>query len=575
MGAGAVFGVNRVRFITPVISLLAILAVGLNFWLDYRRDLARPVTEQPPGPASLTGKLAGESQRFPVEGMADSVFLVVVEGIVERQRYGSATAFLVDAKCGIFATNAHVAETLTPDSRLVLRQPGTDVELEVTAAKVHPAFNRMREIFDESGPILEFRRTKKGQDYDNSVPNLQFDFGLLYVQTNPGEKDCKLPPGVTLPRALPLASPQSVGQIRAGDPIAIIGYPGSGNFSATLAPLAALPRVDFGTVRAVGSGLPPAKAGPSERTVLDTVLFHSAATIGGSSGSPLLNAAGEVVAVHSRGIAASGGGRSYQEGAADGVEALRLMLDGTAEAALPQYATAIQSRVKNYVPLAAYARSLAMDAVKATALKYGMQESIASSNMRQIKFGPDAREGCAGPGKDCVYVDSISKDFMTGRFAIVDVPIDTARSNIVSAVDFDQGFDLSGVTSEVRKKFEDMRAISFMCPLMLIHLEPVLGKEGYLFAGESELETFSSLLIPATYKGARDVKVVIFRPPFCSESFTRAQMVVTPFELRPGPRKEQNVSMLDRLSGALAGAVNAMGDAVLPADWRETPDSHP
>jgi hypothetical protein len=496
-----------------------------------------------------------------------------VEGVAERQRYGSATAFLVDEKCGVFATNAHVAEALTPGARMVLRQPGTDVELDVTAAKVHPAFGRMREIFDEVGPILEFRRTKKGQGYDNSVPSLQFDFGLLYVQTNPGAKDCKLPDGVQLPKALPLASPESVAAIKAGDSIAIVGYPGSGNFSASLAPLAALPRVDFGTVRAVGSSLPPAKAGPVERTVLDSVLFHSAATIGGSSGSPIFNAAGEVVAVHARGIAAYGDGRSYQEGAADGVEALRLMLNGTAEAALPHYAAAIQTRVKTYVPLAAYSRVIAMDVVKASAKKFGMQESIGQSQMRQVQFGPVSAEGCVNEQKDCVYVESISKDFRKGRFSFVDVGIDTGKTNIIGAVDFDQSVDLTGESEEVRKKFAAMRSISFMCPLMLIQLEPIEGKQGYLFARESELETFSTLLIPATHKGTKNVKIAAYRPPICSEPFTRAQIVVTPFELRPGPRQDQNVSMLDRLSGALAGAVNAMGDAVLPADWDEQPES--
>lgn len=554
------------RYVTPILSVLAILAVGLNFWLDYRRGgPAGPGA--PEGWPSLQGKIAGESVRFPIDGLAESVFLVVVEGVKEQQRYGSATAFLVDAKCGIFATNAHVAETRTPDSRVVLRQPGTDVELEVTAAKVHPAYERMREIFDETAPILEFRRTKKGQEYDNSVPNLQFDLGLLYIQTNPGEKDCKLPEGVTLPKALPLASAQSFAQIKAGDPIAIIGYPGSGNFSATLAPLAALPRVDFGTIRATGSSLPPAKRGPAERTVLDTVLFHSAATIGGSSGSPIINAAGEVIAVHARGVSANGAARSYSEGAADGVEALHLMLDGAAENALPQYAGAIQARVKDYVPLAAYARGIAIDSVTATAKKFGMQESIGASGMIQTRFGVETAAGCVNAEKDCVYAESLTRDFRRGRFAFVDVPVDTARASIINAVDFDQGFDLSSLSEESRRKFSGMRAISFMCPLMLVQLEKMADGSGYLYARESELETFPSLLLPAEHKGQRDVKVMLYRPPFCSAPFTRAQVVSTPFELRPGPRGNENVSMLDRLGGALADAVNAMGDAVLPADW--------
>lgn len=556
------------RFVTPILSLLAILAVAVNFWLDYRRDAGGGGTAMPQGAPSLAGRIAAESMRFSVDGVSDAVFLVVVDGVAEKQRYGSATAFLVDGKCGIFATNAHVAETVTPDSRVVLRQPGTDVELEVTAAKVHPAYRRMREIYDESGPILEYRRTKKGTEFENAVPNLQFDFGLLYVQTNPGEKDCKLPEGVTLPTALQLAPQEELSNIRAGDPIAVFGYPASGNFSASLAPLAALPRVDFGTIRAIGSLLPPAKAGEPQRTVLDTVLFHSAATIGGSSGSPVVAPSGHVIAVHARGIASTGGGRAYQEGAADTVEALRLMLDGTAEAAVPQYASAILARAKAYVPISAYARLNAIDAIKASAKRFGMREDISDGAAIPLEFGPQAPSVCVTQGGTCFAAETFVRAFSSGRYAIVDVPLDTARANALSAVDFDQDVDLSGLTDEQRKTYGEQRGITFMCPVMIAQLAP--GKEpgSFVFARTSEFETFPSLLIPAEHKGQTETKILLYRPPFCSPHFTRSQLVVTPFELRPGPRGDQ-VSLLDELSGALAGAVNAMGDAVLPADWRD------
>jgi hypothetical protein len=557
-----------VRFVTPILSLLAILAVGVNFWLDYRRDSGGEGSASLAGSPSLAGRIAAESMRFSVDGVSDSVFLVVVDGVTDKQRYGSATAFLVDGKCGVFATNAHVAETVTPDSRVVLRQPGTDVELEVTGAKIHPAYKRMREIYDESGPILEYRRTKKGNEFDNAVPNLQFDFGLLYVQTNPGEKDCKLPEGVTLPKALSLASQEELSRIRAGDPIAVFGYPASGNFSASLAPLAALPRVDFGTIRAIGSLLPPAKAGEPQRTVLDTVLFHSAATIGGSSGSPVVAPSGHVIAVHARGIASTGTGRAYQEGAADSVEALRLMLDGTAEAAVPQYASAILARAKAYVPISAYARLNAIDTIKASAKRFGMREDISDGSATQFEFGPEAPGVCLSQGGSCFAAETFARAFSAGRYAVVDITLDTARANVLSAVDFDQDVDISGLTDDQKKSFGDQRGITFMCPVMIVQLEP--GKEpgSHVFARSSDFETFPSLLVPAEHKGQKETKIALYRPPFCSPNFARAQLVVTPFELRPGPRDDQ-VSLLDELSGALAGAVNAMGDAVLPADWRE------
>lgn len=558
-----------VRFVTPVLALLAILAVGLNFWLDYRRDNERQALDRRVASPNLPGQVAAESMRFPIDGLAESVFLVVVEGIKEKQRYATATAFLIDQKCGVFATNAHVAETFTPETRVVLRQPGTDVELDVTAAKVHPAYKRMREIYDDVGPILEYRRTKKGQEFDNAVPNLQFDFGLLYVQTNPGERDCKLPDGVTLPRALKLAPPAALTAVKAGDPIAVVGYPGAGNFSAALSPVAALPRIDFGAVRAVGSALPPAKPGPAENTLLDTVIFHSAATIGGSSGSPVVNGAGEVLAVHARGIASTGPGRVYQEGAAEGVEALRLLIDGTADAALPQYAAALTARLKGYMPIAAYARVSAIDIVKKTAKSFGMQEVVGDSSLAQIQFGAMAREGCVTPGEDCLFAESFAPDTYMARFARLDLTIDTGRTNIIGLVDFDQDLDLAAAPPATRTKFENQRGITFMCPVKMMQLVEQKQKGSYAIARESELETFPSMLIPAEHKGQTTIILMLYRSPFCSEHFTKAQAVLTPFELKPGPRTDDAVSMLDQLSSALADAVNSVGDAVLPAEWRE------
>jgi hypothetical protein len=564
---------DSVRFVTPLLAALALIAVALNFWLDFNPPPGRGIATGPAPSPALSERVQAETLRFPMNAKADSVFLVVVEGKETKQRYGSATAFLIDAKCGIFATNAHVAETFTPDARVVLRQPGSDTELEVTAAKVHPAYRKMREIFDEYGPILEYRRTKKGE-FDNAVPNVQFDFGLLYTQTNPGVAECTLPEGVTLPAALKLAPVEKLEALKAGDSVAVVGFPGTGNFSAGLAPLAALPRVDFGTLRATGSALPPAKPGPVQKTLLDTVIFHSAATIGGSSGSPIFNTDGEVIAIHARGIGASANGRLYQEGAADTIGALRDLIENRADVELPAYASAIQNRIRDYIPVPVFARSAAITTIRETAVKLGMRESIGESKLIPFAFGADAPAGCVFPDRNCVGAERVSKDFASGRFAFVDIDIDTSKTNVLSAVDFDQEADVSLIPEKVRAKYSNQRGAGFVCPTLFLELAQGKNPESYIIARESQLETLSNILIPAQHAGVKKTKIAAYRPPYCSGNWTKAHFVVTPFELTPGARQNENVSMIDQIGDVLASAANTLGDTVLPASWREEDFRH-
>jgi S1-C subfamily serine protease len=557
------------RYGTPVAAALAIIAVGLNFYFDWM-SRGGPIGPQGPGgPLSMTNQVTGAALNLPVADLSKAVFLVVTEG--EDGRGGTATAFLVDNRCGVFATNAHVAATYGAAKRLVVRQPQSTVELPVTGVKIHPAFDLMTRTFDSFGPILSFRNLKDGVNVERTSPIVQFDVALLYTRPMTAEGGCE-DAALPLPRALALAAKAELALAGPGAPIAVIGYPGTGSFSSTEQAVVALPRVDFGIIRAVGTTLPPAKAGQPPGP-LDRVLFHSAPTIAGSSGSPIFNAFGRVIAIHARGTGGEYLTRRYQEGAADRIEPLIELLTNQEQAALPAYEAAINARLKDYDPASKLARARATQAIAETAKKLGMREALAEGSVIQLEFGEEAETFCLNADKDCVSAKGMSQHFTTGRFASVDVPLDTAKINMLTMVDFDldKGEPQIGETENAALKEQEQSDI--LCPLVIWEAE-AQASGSYTVVRQSELETLASILVPARHKGQASAKLVIFRPDYCSQTYRKAQLVVTPFALEAGPREDLTASLLERMVGAVGQALNSAGETIMPAQHR-SPHAEP
>lgn len=180
------------------------------------------------------------------------------------------------------ATNAHVADSVErarrDGLRVVVRAPGAiPHDLPILSARIHPGWAFADQVT---------RRPLPQVAEDGSIRGVQLvpfaDVALLGVAA-----------GSAAP-ALPIASAEVLEQLSAGDPLIILGFP-----SESMAgprdnhP----PQAGVGTLAATTSVFqrPPA-------TSADALLLHHNIQMGGgSSGSPVLNADGQVVGVHSAG----------------------------------------------------------------------------------------------------------------------------------------------------------------------------------------------------------------------------------------------------------------------------------
>jgi Trypsin-like peptidase domain len=138
----------------------------------------------------------------------------------------------------------------------------------VTGAKIHPAYQAFREAVAETAQI-----TGKAITVQSS-----FDVAELFVGEN-----AKLAPPI------PVASPEELNSVNVGDAMAYVGYPANFALNKSVQQL----RIGYVSGATDFMGVAQAKGGE--------LIYHSAPAEGGTSGSPILNDKGEVIAVHSGG----------------------------------------------------------------------------------------------------------------------------------------------------------------------------------------------------------------------------------------------------------------------------------
>jgi S1-C subfamily serine protease len=169
-------------------------------------------------------------------------------------------------------TNAHVAllmESLSTAQKLVVIAPDqAQMPIEVRATTIHPAYLSFREN-------IKAEETKSGSTVKSAS---SYDVAQLSVDD-----------GVTLAHALPIANSDSLKKLRAGDAIAYAGYP------AVYANNVNVQQLHSGYV----SGATDFMGVANNRN--DQLIYHTAPAVRGTSGSPIFNTQGEVVAVHSGG----------------------------------------------------------------------------------------------------------------------------------------------------------------------------------------------------------------------------------------------------------------------------------
>lgn len=215
--------------------------------------------------------------------------------MIATDRTFIGTAFVIDRDRGVLATAAHVAEALPlEDENHAIRAINqfTGKQLRVRIAKEHAgygAFTRVAERYqpvDPESPIVNPRAIALS-DYAN-------DAALLIVDPiDAGTGENILGPN------LPIAAEQDLYKLKAGDAIAVIGFP-SDTLTAGVADKSAASRIERGVIAAMVS--PIDLADQSADVTGRNLIVHRMATAPGTSGGPIINGKGEVVGINTHGL---------------------------------------------------------------------------------------------------------------------------------------------------------------------------------------------------------------------------------------------------------------------------------
>ena len=227
----------------------------------------------------LSNQLAGDAAfDRAVSNVRSKAFAVVFDdGKGAESLYG--TAWPIGP--GLLVTNAHVAREfgkLKGDQKIVVRKPESSVSYPVQQARLHPGYDEFRdfrrnEAEKSSGFVGAFKGLPEPSAYDVAV--LQVD------------------PASDLGEPLKLAS---YDKLVPGMKVAYAGYPVEGTSAEKTSTISPVPSIKFGYVTSVTDffllGADPTRS---------LLVRHSVPATGGASGSAIVDADGEVVAVLSGG----------------------------------------------------------------------------------------------------------------------------------------------------------------------------------------------------------------------------------------------------------------------------------
>ena len=211
-----------------------------------------------------------------------SVYLVLMHDERERE-IPLATAWVVAP--GVVATNAHVAlefDKLQEGHKLLLRSPGAEPrDFDVVSVELHPGFRAFADLWKQHAPTRV--HLGGGLEKLNEVPSC--DVALMRVSED-----------AELDEPLTLAPADALHKLGPGDVVGYVGYPLEDMAAGAVNLQAPSPTIRVGHLTGVTNFF-LGRTTP-ERSLL---VQHSMTTVGGTSGSPVLDNQGRVIAMHNAG----------------------------------------------------------------------------------------------------------------------------------------------------------------------------------------------------------------------------------------------------------------------------------
>lgn len=539
----------------PGLMAVALILISINFAWDYLRSrdkqqVSGPTSASPaPSPAANLG--------FTLSGQTAAVYRAFYRTGSENDT-GGGTAWLIDDKCGIFVTNAHVAEDFDLEGyELLLQQPQTAQTLKVTARALHPARTALLELYDQYGPV----GLNATSDITGFVPSMPLDVALLSVAEK-ATAECKLPDGVKLPKPIALAPDVPGPALAPGTPAAIVHYPGTGNASVAYPSLEATPRVEFGTLRAAGSSLPVPYDVRVKTPLFEDNLFFSMQTTGGSSGGVILGPDGAAIGLSFAATADDDRGLAYQEAIALPVRVVAETMPAGPETLVAAYVQQAKTRFQAYLSSHDYLERVAANRVRSFAGNIGAAATLGLVQRETIVQSGFGKSFCSG-ATSCILASDTGSPFSKGWFTRHSVSIDSAQINIVAAIDIDLDSEPSSADEKIAKK-NDIDTGTGFCPIVLAQLTAD-ADGGLAVTNQTSHEATPMLLIPASHKGQVKIDILVFRPSFCSDTFLTAHMAIVPFSI--DMRAPTATSSIEQLMRAAGRSLIGFGRSAAPPLW--------
>lgn len=265
---------NR-RMLAGLAATVAALGIG-GWWLTWQQDQLQKKSDQ-------VAKVLGGAT-VPADALdkaAESVYVIAVRSDAGGESI-AGTGW--SAPGGVIVTNAHIASEI-PTSQDGVRwfvRSATPPHREhaVTGHRIHPGYNAFRSF------ITAIKPQQKNVDKYSAVGLAPaYDVAVLEV-TDP---EALAPP-------LSIPSREDVKALSAGDPVAIVGFPEEGLAATPVVLSAPVPVRHRGfLVRITDFFIRQRQDG------MNQLVQHGLPVTGGSSGSPIIDSKGRVIAVHNGG----------------------------------------------------------------------------------------------------------------------------------------------------------------------------------------------------------------------------------------------------------------------------------